>query len=271
MIDLKNKDYIEINQEYHKKIALDILIEFHNFCKKENLTYFLGFGTLLGAVRHKGFIPWDDDIDIFMPRPDYEKFLDVYKSDEYEISSPRDKHPLFTYSKLFKLGTLKIENGLSYKKRKPIGIDIDIFPIDGVNAEKYLSICNKIKKYNFLFQITNQNIKRKSFIKSIISFFIHCIRGKYICNKIENLKKRYDYNQWDNVSIYFAFSDQKPSNSIVPRYVFEKDIDVEFEGYKFKAPIGYDKLLTILYGDYMTPPPVDERITHHANKVYIKR
>lgn len=271
MHDLINNEYIEINQEQYKKKVIDVLIEFHNFCENEGLTYFLGFGTLLGAIRHKGFIPWDDDIDIFMPRPDYEIFLDNYKSEDFKIASPRDKHPLYTFSKLYKTDTMKVEEGFAYKKQKPFGIDIDIFPIDGTDKNDHLINCKKIKKYNFLFQIINQNIKRNSFIKTIISLIIHCLRGKKLCNKIEKIKKRYNYNNCEYVTIFFDFFDQKPINSIIPKSIFEKSIDVEFEGHMYNAPIGYDELLTTIYGDYMTPPPIDKRESNHINRVYIKK
>ena len=122
-----------ISFEEAKRVELDILLHVAKFCDEHGLRYFLAYGTLIGAVRHKGFIPWDDDIDIQMPREDYEKLLELYPKEntdeKYFLLAPEMKGAHHPYAKIIDTRTVKKELGA--KKNNPLGVDIDVFPLDG--------------------------------------------------------------------------------------------------------------------------------------------
>ena len=125
----------EISFEESKKLELDILLAVADFCNKNNLTYFLAYGTLIGAIRHKGFIPWDDDIDIQMPREDYNKFIETFSHERYKTIAPGTPLSKHSFVKVIDTETVKIEAHKKYKKGF-LGVDIDIFPLDGTPSDE---------------------------------------------------------------------------------------------------------------------------------------
>ena len=133
----ENSKLRKIGSDDIKRISLDILIDVASFCERNNIRYYLACGTLLGAVRHKGFIPWDDDVDIMMPRPDFIRFMDLYESDRFKGYWPSEGR--YYYGKVYDPKTIKYEKGYDYKKYQPLGVDVDIFPLDGmVNDEEVI-------------------------------------------------------------------------------------------------------------------------------------
>lgn len=243
-----------------QNLSLGILVDVTKFCEENNLTYFLACGTLLGAIRHKGFIPWDDDVDIMMPRPDYNRFLQTYKSDRYKVCKPSEGR--FYYAKVYDITTEKTEVGIDTKKFYNLGVDIDVFPLDGmINDEK---IVNKIYKrecfLEMLLRLSNQPIfHRKNKLKAINRIIPRIIGSKNIVRMIEKNAQRYPYETSDYVvrmrrSIHGFTGALKKS-------VYDKDF-AEFEGYTFCVPKGYDEWLTKFYGNYMEIPPVEKRIVH---------
>jgi len=256
----------ELTAEQIKKIAFDILLEVTNYCEKNNITYFLACGTLLGAVRHSGFIPWDDDIDIMMPRPDYNKFLDSYKG-KYKLCKPSEGR--YYYAKVFDDKTIKKESNIDEKKYKDIGVDIDIFPLDGiVNDER---IVNKLyKKEEFLemlLRLSNQPIfHRKNPLKAINRVIPRLIGSKNLVKMIESNAQTYKYEDSD-----YVVRMRRSTNGFtgaLPKEVYEK-LYMKFEGHDFCVPKGYDAWLTRFYGDYMVLPPIEKQ-WRHASKCYIK-
>lgn len=243
-----------------KKISLDILIDITNFCEENNITYFLSVGTLLGAIRHKGFIPWDDDIDIMMPRPDYNRLLNEYNG-KYKLLKP--SVGMLYYAKAYDPKTIKIEADTDYKKYNPIGVDIDIFPLDGIVNDNI--IINKLYKkecfLELLLRLSNQPIfLRKNPLKAINRIIPRIIGSKNIVKMIESNAQTYDYNTSD----YVIRMRRSPNGftGALPKSVFEKDY-AEFEGHKFCIPKGYDEFLKAFFGnDYMELPSEDKRITH---------
>ncbi len=143
------------------------------FCRKNEITYFLAYGTLIGAVPHQGFIPWDDDIDIFVPRPDYDRFIQSYKptdpSKQYRVIDGSDKRCKTVYAKVYDATTIKIESGCDYTSIQPIGVDIDVLPIDGLpeDEREYCSHRKKIKMLNRLFTLCVKE-PRKSVVRYIV-------------------------------------------------------------------------------------------------------
>ena len=254
-----------------KKCELSILLEFDRFCKKNKLTYFLTFGTLLGAIRHKGFIPWDDDIDVSMPRPDYEKFYELTKnkriSENIEMTTYRKclNRISYPFIKLFDITTIVEENGKSTRGKSHIWIDV--FPIDGFsNDEKtnthFLEKIARLRRALF-FAINDVTMANSSsflrfFIKKIKQFFYRCSLF-LICKKIDLQSQKYSYETAELVgciawSIY-------GNREIISKSHYSTS-ECNFEGYTFSAPKGWHEYLSNLYGEYMQLPPIDKRGSH---------
>ena len=143
----------EISLEEMKQIEVDILLNIDSFCKENGIKYGIGYGTLIGAVRHHGFIPWDDDIDIWMPRPDYDKFINYYQDPTYQLQCMEKGGYYRTYAKVFDTRTI-----ITNTNNKDMGIFVDIIPIDGLpsnedTARKYLSKMVKIRTW--IYKIFN--------------------------------------------------------------------------------------------------------------------
>lgn len=261
----------EITFEESKKIELNILSFVADFCDKNGLKYFLAYGTLIGAIRHKGFIPWDDDIDIWMPRDDYNKLMDIFQHSEtgrYKLIRPTDKNSYHSFVKVIDTRTAKIEGNVKYKNGY-LGIDIDVFPLDGQPTDNaiYLKWFNKLQKYYKLYPYLFLDHCWR--LKRIISLpIIKVISGgkKNILKKTAKLHAKYSFNKSDFIGCIESCYNSK--NNRYKKEWFEDAVEVEFESAVFKAPIGYDSILTQMYGDYMELPPKEKQITHHSNKTF---
>lgn len=250
----------ELSLKEIQSISLDILLDVSGFCEKNNITYYLACGTLLGAVRHKGFIPWDDDVDIMMPRPDYKKFLNSYKSEKYKLLKPSEGR--FYYSKVYDTQTIKYEDDTDYKKNKVLGIDIDIFPLDGMidDNSELERIYKKECFLETLLRLSNQPIfLRKNPIKCINRIIPRIIGSKNIVKMIEKNAQTYSYEKSDFV-VRMRWSPNGFAGKL-PKEVFEKEY-LTFEGHRLCAPKDYDLWLTTFFGDYMKLPPEEKRKAH---------
>lgn len=270
----------EISVEESKKIELNILKDVASYCEKNNIRYYLAYGTLIGAIRHKGFIPWDDDIDIVMPRPDYEKFISEFsKKNEYcnlKLVTPYDENSIYTFSKVIDVNTVKIESGVRYTEEY-LGIDIDVFPMDGQPDEEkqYKKYYQKKMRLYFTYSLlrTQNNVYGgyKKVLHTLFCFLMNKILKldkTKILKKIEKINKPYKYDS----SIYVGAT-SSDVNSIKNRHkknLFDEYIYADFDDCQFRIPKGYDEVLSDMFGDYMQLPPENERVTHHGNKVYIK-
>lgn len=251
-------------KEIHK-VLLKILVDFDRICRKHNLTYYMVGGTLLGAVRHRGFIPWDDDIDIGMPRPDYERFM---KLSEIEFPSylqvwNRHKRPgyfMLNFSKLVNTETsmTPIEN-----PDYTIGLFLDIFPIDGSSNYslfrkvqiKLIRFFQVLRSYKYLSKLHKKDSLKSFFIKSLASIFSGCIHPI-----LDRLVTTYDYSTSAYAGNLLGVYGIK---EILPKDVFGKPTELEFEGHSFYAPQKYDLWLKQVYGNYMVLPPINKRCTPH--------
>lgn len=249
-----------------QRIELEMLIEVDRICRKYDIKYSLDGGTLLGAVRHKGFIPWDDDIDVIMLREEYNKFFDACKK---ELDSKRfflqdyrtDPYYIFGYEKIRRLGTEFIRLGQEHLKNKT-GVFIDIFVADNVPdnlimRKLHLFACFIIRKvlYSNIGKISEKNFfvrqwyKLLSLIPRDFSFYIRNVLAN-VCNRNRTELVRHMTHNY-RISRYG-----------MPRVCFDDFIELEFEKYKFKAFKNYDLYLTKLYGDYMVLPPKEEQKPH---------
>lgn len=262
-----------IDLEESKKIELDILSYFARFCEEHNLRYFLAYGTLIGAVRHKGFIPWDDDVDLQMPREDYERLIEIFNDkkeiDYLSLIAPEDKISRHSIVKIIDTRTVKIEKSVDYKNGY-LGIDIDVFPLDGQpsDAADYSKWYDKLNKIYNLYTInildTAGSFKRKVYVNAVRVLF----NKNRLIKKADKLHAKYPYKDSQYVgTVACAFN--SPKNRAEKKH-FDDFVMLEFEGQSFRAPIGYKEILTATYGDYMKLPPEEQRVTHHSNYSYWK-
>lgn len=249
---LDNKLF-EDQRERVKEIQLDILKTLHNFCVDNDLKYFLAYGTLLGAIRHKSYIPWDDDVDIWMNRADYNKFCQSFQHSRYEILSPEftNNYP-YHIAKIVDKKSLLVEDGAK-ETGKNIGVYIDIFVLDNIPDNKFVREIKMYKKY-FNYVMFKKNNKATS--HSGARFFnIFC---KY------NAKKTKECT--DILTLYFLNKNKRNRRLIWKKEWFDKVVECQFEDMKLFIPCGYDEILKICYNDYMQIPPEDKRVCHRFVK-----
>ena len=262
-----------------QKIQLNILLEVADFCDKNGITYFLTAGTLIGALRHQGFIPWDDDIDILMFRPDYEKFISIFNKRKNagtkKVFATGYKNYPYAFAKVSDENTVLVESE-NLNKYFQIGVNIDVFPLDYLGDD--LSLANKfvnyIYRYGGLMDIKNISLDRprpwykQTFIK-IAQMCFKIFSYKYLISKINQIARKYE-NQTNSKYIGQIVLKAKGEREILERKWFSSTIELLFENHLFKAPVGYDAYLRRLFGNYMQLPPPGKRVSTHYIKAYYK-
>jgi len=253
-----------------KKIQLNILQDFSAFCEENGLTYFLAYGTLIGAIRHNGYIPWDDDIDLVMPRKDYEIVLFEYNKRDsvYKIGSIYNHDDYqFSHIKVGDTRTLLIDGGL-----KSV-VNIDVFPLDGlsnsrINRYKQLELC-KILRLAVAYKRLHKNENHhwlKKFLIVVIKVVLTPFSIHFLIKKLDRIAKKYPLEtSSEAINIVWGVYGKK---EILKKTFFKSGMLRKFENSQFKVPLAYDKILTNLYGKYMVMPPLHKRKTHHQFKAY---
>ncbi|MBQ8623919.1 MAG: LicD family protein [Oscillospiraceae bacterium] len=248
----------------HQQALLTILKEFDRICKQLHIPYVLFAGTLLGAVRHSGFIPWDDDVDVIMRRKDYDRFLSeaesVLNSEKFYLQKEFSQHwPMF-FSKLRMNNTACLEKFHPKDSKMHQGIYIDIFPCD--NAKKTLS-GKMLQFYASKVVIAKSLYKRGYETKSAAKKAFMLLCRMLPLKPFLSIAKS-GSNEINELHSFFAAASSYKKN-VYPLSYFANSISTEFEGEKFPIPKEYDALLKQLYGDYMQLPPEEERvIKQHA-------
>ena len=270
-------EYTEEQLKAVQNIELGILLKFDEICKKYRIQYQLFSGTLLGAVRHKGFIPWDDDIDVCMLRKDYDKFIKCCTKDElgedYFLQTySTDPTSVVQFAKLRKNNTIfEPDNEVGALSHK--GIYIDIFPLDNVKPGTKEGD-KQYKDVHDVYSIVTSTVKSrvtasKSLWKKALRYCFYgltrVVPKSYFDNKLQKILRRYDTEETEYVNhLTNGTGGNRPKRFLMKRSTYIDMIELEFEGYMFPAPRDYDGVLTRSFGDYMKLPPIEEQKPHHG-------
>ena len=269
-----------IELEELKQIELEILKYLDEVCRRNGIRYSLDYGTLLGAVRHKGFIPWDDDVDVLLLRPEYEKLVSILeKEDKYLLLKPETKDYWLPFAKLIDRRTYMVMHNRHEIKIPDLGVYIDIFPVDGCprGREEQAAFQKKLMRElldirtSFGCSYYNTGTPWKNVVKCILYFpvFLYYRLSVPPEKRKEKLLKdmqTYPVESSDEAAfLFFGYGTE-----VMPKSWFFDVEDMDFEGCRFMAMRRYDEYLTAIYGDYMTPPPPEERVTEHQYSAYYK-
>lgn len=268
---------IETIQEYE----MGVLHYIDDVCSANGLKYYLAYGSLLGAVRHQGFIPWDDDMDIYMPRPDYVRFLEVTNANphpRYKVCSV-DNEKRWTAPLPKVIDTYTVLKQTGHREQMDLGIYIDIFVLDGVPAEQKERE-NWIRKLNLLHKIwTGCEYEKKAQPGSGLKGHVTALASKLLHNFVganraaRNLcaqARKYAYEDCDWVGDNECQVAKDRQKCIVEKAWFGEGGTMLFGDLQCPVPAQWDKLLTKWYGDYMTLPPEEARVSHHKYELEIK-
>lgn len=258
-----------------KHSELNVLIKFHNFCEKHHLYYTLAGGTLLGAIRHKGFIPWDDDIDVMMPRSDYQKLLYMVKNGKTDNNPtfllPGEGGNVCPFIKAVDPNIIAHSvGGLS-----DIPLSIDVFPLDNLPEDdqelgkffkKARVLRASIIAYDADLKVCKVNLKY--FAKIILKVYVKVVGLKRIIKRIDEFSQTYnDRNTGYIGGIMWGYGVGERMK--IESYMH--NVSVEFEGNSFNAPSCWKNYLTGLYGDYMQLPPKEKRKSHEIKAWYVNK
>ncbi len=263
-------------------LEFDILKSFRRFCDEHHLRYYLCGGTLIGAIRHKGFIPWDDDIDVMMPRPDYERFLRLNSKgylDRYRRidNMHLNRNALSSIIRIYDIRTKLTFKNLTYKKK--FGCWIDIFPLDGLsdNSKARFLHCRYARLIQDLSILNDTKFgeKRRSKLATILQYgmlpvlpFARLVGHERWNRKMDRISRKRDYRTSNYVGVIEGRALEKEA---MLKSKMEPAVLVDFNGEKFTAMANYDEYLTNLYGDYMTPPDDAGKESRHIIEVYWKK
>ena len=267
--------------EVMQSMLRDLMQEIHKICEENNLMYNLFGGSLLGAVRHQDIIPWDDDIDITMPRPDYERFKEIIKkeySEKFDLYDyPRDNY-IYPFAKLCKKNTTLYEDSLKPRYSK-LGLYVDIFPVDGIPETDEVQIRKRFYKadkykirtiYCAAKPVASPVWWKKPFVlvKILRSAFFGIKGYKYYVKKQIEETLRYSYEECDRVG-FVSFGNWGIKGIIDKQSYLDRRL-YKFGQYEFWGIKRAEDYLTSLYGDYMTPPPENKRTPCHNYRLYVE-
>lgn len=267
----------QVTIEEMRKIMLDMLVEFDAFCASHHLRYFLSMGTLLGAVRHHGYIPWDDDIDVGMPRADYEKFVTLYNKEK--------TNPDFAFFSYHQNPELYLSSGKFYDTRTvlkevtdspvSIGVYLDVFPLDNIgNTEAEAQRFTK-EALKYRWRLTKRTWKvnvpgrvwYKNCAVAVLKFFSS---HKPVSVLVKEQDDFCSSRMSDQLEPYVSHVCRARKQEILKGEWFEKTVPMPFEGHSFQVPENYDAVLKVFFGDYMTLPPENKRVPHHVYDVWYR-
>ena len=262
--------------------ALDVFCKFREICERHNLRYWLAYGTLIGAIRHKGFIPWDDDFDVYMPRPDYDQFLRLF-----DVQPERNMPLKAIHTKESKAAPFLITrlSDTRYQMVGEVGLDvedmgafIDIYPVDGLGNDEQKAKNTKEQAFDLMVRyLRASNFACNNVGCGLIKRFAKRIRSivygnpMTYANSQDSLLRMNSFDESDYVAVAVWGVYDVQRSMLFDRADFSSAIVVDFEGVKANVPVGYDAILRKRYGgDYMELPPKCERVSHHNYRLLIR-
>ena len=269
----------ELSMQETQAVSLEILKRIADLCETNNLRYFLIYGTLIGAVRHHGFIPWDDDVDIMMPREDYDNLLTILTENKLDNLTLFTRKTCSEYPYMIARISddryiLEQEN----EKSVGMGVFIDIYPFDGLGMTKeealkfgrkgdiISSLCYQATRNHYAVETTTSLIRK--IIKYPVFVVSKLIGKDFFQDKLEKMAgvKSFDNSNYVGCIVWLSGGEK----DIFKREWFDQTVLMPFDKYMFRVPERYDEVLKVTYNDYMTLPPVEDRQGHHYYKAYKK-
>lgn len=269
---MKKLDGVEV-----KQYVLGILLDLQKVCEVNDLTFYLSGGSLLGAIRHQGFIPWDDDVDVCMPRPDYDRLLQLSHAkdtfpENIKLCCYSEGNSQYPFIKLLDTNTVLKQ---SYIEEREIGsLWIDVFPVDGLPCDfseqkgiyAEAQRIRKILMLNFA-KIGEGKTRLKKLLKPLVIPFAKLVGVRRCNEKLDRLSRHYSFEQAKNVGVIMW--GLYGTGETMDRSEFKQNVSVTFEAHEFKAMSCWDSYLHNIYGNYMELPPKEKRITHELD-VWVK-
>ncbi len=269
----------ELTMQETQAISLEILKVIADICEEQNFRYFLIYGTLIGAIRHHDYIPWDDDVDIMMPRPDYDRFLSyMYEHiDEYPNLRVFNHDVCKEYPYMItRISDQCYKIVMENEKEYGMGVFVDVYPYDGLGQTKkeavnyglkgdhLSSLCYQATRDHFAMETTTSLVRKA--VKLPVYLFSKAVGKERFQKKLESLArvKDYDSSKFVGCVIWLSWGEK----DIYLRKWFDEYIMMPFGKYEFRVPKEYDRILRHIYGDYMQLPPEKDRVGHHFYKVY---
>lgn len=265
------------NEELAKlhELEIKIALEIKRVCEKHQIKYFLAFGSLLGAIRHQGFIPWDDDLDIGMLRDDYERFIRVFNKEtdsKIFFMENWDTEPCYGHSfTKIKLNNTVFEEYSISKTNTHKGIFVDVFPFDSLvdnpqeirQFEKRIRFFRMLYKFKLGYRPTNPSDKSQLLFSKLFWFVGLFVKRSWIKKCLFSQETKYNGLQPTPPNVVLA-SGARRCKDYFDRNYLNDTIEVTFDGVQFAVPKEYHKVLTRMYGDYMQLPPVEQRTFRHS-------